>query len=261
MPLETEYYESLPSIGIINLNQEIIVGWVITHQRNFRITRFFIVDVPISRIEKITKMTTFRQPRRMPNQYVHPSRARQQGVTLAISLIIMALMMMISIPGMKSSLLQEKKAANSQEQNKALQASESASRYAWSMLTSSYTMDSFIANSGNPGLYDLRSSNTVAGSKLLSSWQTIRSSASWNWLSAASMPATLIAGDSMHLSINPQFAIGMRAPVLRKGSEGYKCIPFDIIGAGKGSTSESSALIELHVIPKGYCDRPKDPIK
>lgn len=52
--------------------------------------------------------------------------ARQSGVALVISLVLLLVITLIAISGMKSSIMQEKMAANAQNSNKTFQAAESA---------------------------------------------------------------------------------------------------------------------------------------
>ena len=183
----------------------------------------------------------------------------QRGAALIVSLVMLMVVTMISVSVMQSTTLQEKMSFNLQDQNKALQAAESAARYAWVQLGGvGYDVGDFINNSTNFGLYDARTANTVTGSKLAADWKTIATVAAWPWddtTKRAAMPNKIISDDPMKLATAPQFAISMYNPVLRKGSENRKCIPYRIIGAGHGSNSASRVLVELKVIPKSGCFR------
>ncbi len=195
------------------------------------------------------------------------SKSSQTGAVLIIGLVLLAVLTMVALTAAQTTTFQEKMVFNTQERNKALQAAESASRYAWSILetTSASSIDDFITNVSQSGLYDLRSSNTVTESKLVADWNAIYSVNSWPWSDSnkrALMPTTVAtttlsfitdSTNPMELAAVPQYAIGMHAPVVRRGSENKQCIPFTIVGAGQGSTETSQVIIELQVIPKFSC--------
>lgn len=195
------------------------------------------------------------------------SRTAQTGATLAIGLIILTVMTMVALMSTQSVTFQEKMAFNTQERNKALQAAESASHYAWSVLqsTTATTIEDYIVNVSKSGLYDLRPSGTVSGSKLFADWNAIYDTNNWPWnntskralmpnnISTTSLSFVTDNANPMQLSTTPQYAIGMHSPVDRKGSENKKCIPFTIVGAGKGSTDTSQVIVEMQVIPKFSC--------
>ena len=189
----------------------------------------------------------------------------QHGVVLVVSLLILLLVTMLAVTALQSTTLQEKMAGNQQERHKALQAAEAAALFAWSnRLNNAAVLNTkdFINNAAQNGFYDLRPANTVAGSKLIADWNAISSSASaWPWSGTTEIAVMLnkvTAGDPMKLATAPQYAIGMYAPILRKGTENRKCIPLAIIGAGQGSSANSRALVMLQVIPKSGCYR--DPV-
>ncbi|MEE9412828.1 MAG: PilX N-terminal domain-containing pilus assembly protein, partial [Methylococcales bacterium] len=72
-------------------------------------------------------------------------KSSQAGVVLVIGLVMLSVLTMIALAAAKSVTFQEKMAFNTQERNKALQAAESASRYAWSILgTANYKESDFI---------------------------------------------------------------------------------------------------------------------
>lgn len=196
----------------------------------------------------------------LPNRY----QTTQRGVVLVVCLLMLLLVTMLAVTALQSTTLQEKMAGNQQERHKSLQAAEAAALFAWADLDSTPVLNTrkFINNAAQNGLYDLRPANTVAGSKVTADWNTITSSASaWPWdgiTEIAVMPNKITAGDPMKLATAPQYAIGMYAPVLRKGTENRKCIPLSIIGAGQGSSATSRSLIMLQVIPKSGCFR--DPV-
>ncbi|MCH9696762.1 MAG: hypothetical protein K0U68_01535 [Gammaproteobacteria bacterium] len=195
------------------------------------------------------------------------SRTAQAGATLAIGLIILTVMTMVALMSTQTVTFQEKMVLNSMERNKALQAAESASRYAWSILktNSGTSIEDYIVNVSKNGLYDLRPTGTVSGNKLFADWNAIYNTNNWPWNTAskrALMPNNISTTslsfvtdntNPMQLSTTPQYAIGMHSPIDRKGSENKKCIPFTIVGAGKGSTDTSQVIVELQVIPKFSC--------
>lgn len=185
---------------------------------------------------------------------------------MIIGLVMLSVLTMVALTAARTTTFQEKMAFNTQERNKALQAAESASRYAWSILgTTNYTESDFITNASKNGLYDLRGFDPISGSKLAVNWNAIYSVNNWPWSDAAKraeMPNTVATSslsfitdntNPMQLAAVPQFVAGMHAPVLRKGSENKYCVPFTIAGAGQGSTDSSQVIIELKVIPKFSC--------
>ncbi|MEE9426013.1 MAG: PilX N-terminal domain-containing pilus assembly protein [Methylococcales bacterium] len=185
---------------------------------------------------------------------------------MVIGLVMLFVLTMVALAAARTTTFQEKMAFNTQERNKALQAAESASRYAWSILgTANYKESDFITNTSKSGLYDLRGFDPISGSKLTANWNAIYSVNNWPWsdtIKRAAMPNTVATSslsfitdnsNPMQLAAAPQFVAGMHAPVLRKGSENKYCIPYTIAGAGKGSTDSSQVIIELKVIPKFSC--------
>jgi hypothetical protein len=198
------------------------------------------------------------------------NKSSQTGAVLIVGLVLLTLLTMVSLTTTRSVTLQEKMIFNTQERNKSIEAAESATRYAWSILgTSSDTkIEAFITNVSKQGIYDLRASNTEDGSKLIGAWNAIYNVKDWPWHDAGTkrkvMPNTIGTGNlsfipdndeanPMKLAEAPQFIVGMHEPIVRKGSENKKCIPFTIAGAGRGSSNFSQAIIELKVIPKFAC--------
>ncbi len=195
------------------------------------------------------------------------TKSSQSGATLIVGLIMLTVLTMVALTTTQTVTFQEKMVFNTQERNKALQAAESASRYAWSVLETNTgaTIEDFITNVSKSGLYDLRATGTVSGNKLFSDWNAIYNVSNWPWSDTnkrALMPNTISTNsvgfisdnaNPMQLAAIPQYAIGMHAPIDRKGSENKKCIPFTIVGAGKGSTDSSQVIVELQAIPKFSC--------
>ncbi len=173
---------------------------------------------------------------------------------------MLSVIMLIGVTAMQSTLLEEKMASNLQDRQIALQAAESGARYAWSVLDTGFDAVDFINNAANDGYYDLRSASvvTTTGNKLMADWSDIASLNAWPWTDTAKrgvMPDKVASDDPMKLATAPQFIIGMHAPILRRGSENYWCIPFSLIGAGQGRAATSRAFIALQVIPKSGCYR------
>ncbi|MEE9413485.1 MAG: PilX N-terminal domain-containing pilus assembly protein [Methylococcales bacterium] len=210
------------------------------------------------------------------NGFSYPGRSStkssQTGAVLIIGLVILSMLTMVALTAAQTTTFQEKMAFNTQERNKALQAAESASRYAWSILgTANYTQTDFLTNASKSGLYDLRGFDPISGSKLTANWNAIYSVNNWPWSDTtkrAEMPNTvatnslsfiLVNANPMQLTAKPQFVAGIHAPVLRKGSENKYCGPYTIAGAGQGSTESSQVIVELQVIPKFSCY--PDPVK
>lgn len=199
----------------------------------------------------------------MKQRYPSQLAKKQFGVVLIVGMVMLLLATMIGMTAVQTTTLQEKMAANQQDRQKALQAAEAAARYAWNNLdkgSADFDVKAFTDNATKHGLYDLRSAGiiTSSGNKLLADWNDIASPSSWLWdgsTERAVMPDKVASGDPMKLAVAPQYAIGMYAPILRKGTENRKCIPFSIIGAGQGSNETSRALVQLQVIPKGGCFR------
>lgn len=194
----------------------------------------------------------------------------QAGTVLVVTLIMVVVMTIVGVAVMGSTLLSEKIVSNAQEKQRAFEAADSATRYAISMVNSvgiNIVMD-LTLNASNSALYDLRKSgsgvDTSTGNKLMADWGLIRSAWPWNDASKrAVLPSNLGVDPSltyiqdtnnpMNLSTTPQFVIGMRARVPRKGTEGQECVPFDIIGAAHGSNLDSESIIELKTILVSVC--------
>lgn len=183
-------------------------------------------------------------------------QASQGGMVLIIGLVILTLLTMITLNITKTVILQESMAFNTQERNKALQAAESATCYAWSILgtTSGTSIEDFINNAAHNGIYDLRQNNTEDGSKVIADWNAIYNINNWPWENTTlrtEMPSKVettnldfisVNENPMQLSATPQYVMGMHEPIFRKGSENKKCIPFTIMGAGKGSIESNTKI-------------------
>ena len=188
------------------------------------------------------------------------SHQTQTGMALLVGLIMLSVITLIGITAMQNTILEEKMASNLQDRQIALQAAESAARYAWSLLDVGFDAADFTNNAANNAYYDLRSVNvvTTTGNKLMADWNAIVSSSVWPWADTAKrgvMPDKVASDDPMKLATAPQYVIGMQAPILRKGTENRWCIPFSIIGAGQGRAATTRAFIALQVIPKSGCYR------
>ncbi len=188
------------------------------------------------------------------------SQQTQRGMALLVGLIMLSVITLIGVTAMQSTILEEKMASNLQDRQIALQAAESAARYAWSVLDAGFDAVDFTNNTANNGYYDLRSANvvTTTGNKLMADWSAIASASAWPWADTAkrgAMADKVASDDPMKLATAPQFIVGMHAPILRKGTENHWCIPFSIIGAGQGRAATTRAFIALQVIPKSGCYR------
>lgn len=194
----------------------------------------------------------------------------QSGTVLIVTLILVIVMTIIGVSVMGSTRLNERIVGNAQEKQRAFEAADSATRYAISMINGvgkNIVMD-LTLNASSPALYDLRSSgsgiDTSTGNKLIADWGSIRSAWPWNDANKrAQLPSNLGVDASltyiqdtnnpMNLSTTPQFVVGMRARVPRKGTEGQECVPFDIIGAAHGSNLDSESIIEMKTVLVSVC--------
>ncbi len=191
-----------------------------------------------------------------------PSYAKkQQGAALIVGLLMLILLTMLGVTSMTSAILDEKMASNREDSKRAFLSADSAARYAQAQVQNAvYGVDDFIGNvgAGKGELYDLRDAGSVVGNKLAADWRDIRSAANWPWGDSnrrSEMPDHIVAANPMALAVRPQFVVGMQNASPRKGSEGYECIPYNIIGAGAGANASSRSLVEMKVITKSSCFR------
>lgn len=85
-----------------------------------------------------------------------PPISRQRGAVLLVSLMILLIMTVLGIAGMSGTTMEEKMAANNQQQQQAFQASETALRDAEAWLTNNVTRIADLAQfNGANGLYSL----------------------------------------------------------------------------------------------------------
>lgn len=197
------------------------------------------------------------------NEYKNTaSLNKQRGVVLVVSLIMLILVSMMGIHSMRTSIIQEKMASNWFDRLKALQAAEAGVRFGVSQInTTAFSMDDFVNNVNKKSFYDMRQQGAINqgdSNKTANAWLANRSPSSWPWTDAdkrGEIAHHIDSANSMGLIRKPQFAIGMQEAILRAGSEGFICLPYTVIGAGKGATASTNVLIEVKVIPKSGCKR------
>lgn len=189
---------------------------------------------------------------------------QQTGSVLIISLVLLLIMTLLGISSIQMTILDEKMAANFQDKQKSLQAAESAIRYALVQLDNdNYDIEDFVdnasSNNGDNGLYDLREdalTNSITGTKKSSHWRNFATVADWDWSDDTHrqiVPDSTDIKSDMKLADAPQYIIGMHDPVSRGSSEGFECVPFTIIGAGRGSQAKTTTLVSVQVIPANTC--------
>lgn len=201
---------------------------------------------------------------------------RQRGTAQLLFVVTMlSILTLMGITASKSSLIETHMANNIVETKKAIIAANSAVTYAWNESRANFNPIEFVENCEAAGAFDLRASAATSctqgqqgAAKTRTVWNDIESSLNWSWSSTSqhqSMPNLLAAhvnfltshqqNNPMQLLATPQYATGIHELVLLKGSENYHCMPISIIGAGKGSTQSSQALVEIRAIPKSGCFR------
>ena len=86
-----------------------------------------------------------------PRQLTGPSRRRQQGAVLAVTLMILLVVTLLTVSNMQSAILEERMAGNNSDRNVAFQAAESGLREAEVFLENIVSAGDF---EGSAGLFD-----------------------------------------------------------------------------------------------------------
>mgnify|MGYP001815085480 CR=1 FL=1 len=92
--------------------------------------------------------------RPIPRQSAGPSRRRQQGAVLAVTLMILLVVTLLTVSNMQSAILQEKMAGNNSDRNVAFQAAESGLREAEVFLEDIVSLGDFQGQAGLFGRTD-----------------------------------------------------------------------------------------------------------
>lgn len=97
----------------------------------------------------------------MKAKYVFPKQRQQQGVVLAIALIMLVLITLLAVSGMRSTIMEERMVSNSRNSNTAFQLAESALRQAELALQAAAIAN--LASVGPLNVYDAEINNNVPG--------------------------------------------------------------------------------------------------
>jgi hypothetical protein len=118
----------------------------------------------------------------------------------------------------------------------------------------------FVSNCNESGIYDLRDNadSSCQGSglaKTKSVWGTMKVAGtnSWNDVEKRKNITNTAIQTTMGLTVAPQYVMGIRRAIERKGTEGSYCVPVSIMGAGTGGTEHAKALVEINAIPRAGC--------
>jgi len=213
----------------------------------------------------------------MKTRYKYPTH--QEGVAvMGLVIVLLVVLTMVGINSSKTSTLELKMSNNNTEHQKAKLAAESAVYHAWDKVNDDLNYKKYVTNCAESGTFDLRSNaeqttctqdSTTLSSKDNDTWVSITSSKDWDWdneIMNEALPDSLKVdsvvflssaemSNPMKISQAPQYATGIHEPILLKGTENYYCIPVSIIGAGMGTSENSSVLIEVKSIPRSGCFR------
>jgi len=80
--------------------------------------------------------------------FQHPTRSRQQGVVLAVTLIFLVILTLVGVTAMRSTVMEEKMAGNMRDRSLAFQAAESALRDAENFINGVAIITAFNGNNG-----------------------------------------------------------------------------------------------------------------
>lgn len=173
--------------------------------------------------------------------------SRQRGVALVVGLIFLALLTLVAITAVQTTVLEEKMAGGLKNENLAFQAAESALRDAEVQILTKATLPKFDDGS-SPGLYDTKT-NTWAGH-----------SNPWTWTGWSDATKTRAYSGSLGLPTNPRYVIE-ELPAVRSPSDPARSIgngqgnfvhPFRITARGVGSTVDSAGNANVVVILETY---------
>lgn len=150
--------------------------------------------------------------------FLHSQFSKQSGAALIVGLIMLLLLTLVGVAGMRDTLLQQKMVSSSKDREVALQAAESALRFASNELTTPTQLN--ITNSN--GIYDLN----VPSSEALFLRNGTESAFwnSWNWSNAVEYGLTL---DGVASQNPPKYVI--------------EKLPLDGYGTSEGGTGGSGA--------------------
>lgn len=204
---------------------------------------------------------------------------KQEGaVTLTISLVLLAIVTVVSITSFKIASNEIKMASNSIDKQKSLIAANHAVTQGWNRINSFSKID-FLDPCNKLGVYDLRATApatcttidasgqavTTTFTNTATAWNASKSLGAWPWddsshhhtLSQLSAPSAqmLTASEKanpMQLYQPPQYAIAIHDPIYQAGST-QVCFPVSIIGAAKGTLQETETIIEVRTVPANSC--------
>ena len=103
--------------------------------------------------------------------------ARERGAVLVVSLLILAMMTIIGVAAMDTSVMEEKMAGNMRDRNIAFQAAESALRLGETWIAARSVLPE-ISNDGSTGIWDLNKPDPDTTNNLY--WWHERDQAWWN---------------------------------------------------------------------------------
>ncbi|HHL19374.1 MAG TPA: hypothetical protein ENJ33_06530 [Thiothrix sp.] len=190
------------------------------------------------------------------------SLQEQQGaVVIAVVLVLLVVLTMIGLTSAKKGTIETKMTTNALDRQKAFIAAGSAVKFAWANLnTTGFEVTAFVSNCNESGIYDLRDNadsscqgNGLAKTK--SVWNTMKASgtSAWNDAEKRKNITNTAIQTTMGLTVAPQYVMGIRSAIERKGTEGSYCVPVSIMGAGTGGTEHAKALVEVNAIPRAGC--------
>lgn len=190
-----------------------------------------------------------------------PQQKEKGAAVIAVVLILLMVLTIVGLTSAKKASIETKMTTNTVDRQKALIAAGMAAKHAWLQLnTTGFDVQTYVANCHENGVYDLRD-NAVslcqAGlAKTKSVWTSMQSEpSSWDDAQKRQQVTGTNIETTMNLNIVPQYALGIRDAIERKGTEGSYCIPMSIMGEGTGATENAKALVEVNVIPRSACFR------
>lgn len=187
---------------------------------------------------------------------------KQQGaVVISMVLVLLVVLTVVGLTSAKKASVETKMTTNTVNRQKALIAAGSAVKYAWSDLNATgFELTEYVSNCSENGAYDLRdnadtSCQGTGLAKTKSVWNAMMVSSADGWSDHTKRKnvtnTTLQA--TMGLTVAPQYMMGIRDAIERKGTEGSYCVPVSIMGAGTGGTKYAKSLVEVNAIPRSGC--------
>ncbi len=171
------------------------------------------------------------------------SPAKQRGVVLVVSLIMLLVMTLIGITSMNSSVLEEKMAGNMHNRNQAFQAAESALRIG-ELVIAGYTNLPDVSSDGSTGIWDVKAADPDTTNNAAWWEESARDSTWWSTNGDANSGSNVISG----IASQPAYVIELLPPVAGSLEVGKplddKDFYLQVTARGTGGTDNAVVILQ-----------------